>query len=145
MPSSPPGIMTLTMAEALLVTEGAIEAAKKQGIKVSVAITDAGGRLVTFERMDGAPWSTVNAAQGKALVSAGFNISSGRLGGERGVGHFQLFGKQGDAMDMIYLQGAVAIFRNNVAIGACGVAGGTDAQAEACARSGIAKLVPSRA
>ena len=140
MPSSPPTIMTINLADSEKVAEGAIEKAKELGIRISVAICDAGGRLVLFNRIEGAAWGSVQTAQGKALCSAGFTMSSGRFTQEAGEGHIRLFGKQSDAADMIYLRGAVAIFRDNVAVGSCGVAGGTVEQDEACARAGVAKL-----
>ena len=55
-------------------------------------------------------------------------------------GHVRLFGSVADSQDMVYLRGALAIFRKGVAIGSCGVAGGTDEQNEECGRAGIAKL-----
>ncbi len=136
MPSSAPSIMTLNLAEAQLIAEGATDKAQALGIKVCVAVSDAGGRLVVLNRMDGAVWANVHSSQGKALTSAGFNISSRRIGAQ----HAPLFGRQGDAADFVYLQGAAAVFRDDLTIGSCGVAGGTGAQDEECARAGIAKV-----
>ncbi len=136
MPSSAPSIMTLNLADAQLIAEGATEKAEALGIKVCVSVSDAGGRLVALNRMDGAVWSSVHSSQGKALTSSAFNISSRRIG----AGHARLFGHQGDALDFVYLQGAAAVFRDNVTVGSCGVAGGTGAQDEECARAGIAKI-----
>ena len=136
MPSSAPSIMTLNLADAQLIAEGATEKAESLGIKVCVAVSDAGGRLVVLNRMDGAPWASAHSSQGKALTSAAFNISSRRIG----AGHARLFGKQGDALDFVYLQGAAAVFRDDVTVGSCGVAGGTSTQDEECARAGIAKV-----
>ena len=59
MPSSPPTIMTLNLADSEKVAEGAIEMAEELGIKISVAICDAGGRLVLFTRMIAAAWASV--------------------------------------------------------------------------------------
>ncbi|MCZ6788428.1 MAG: heme-binding protein [Chloroflexi bacterium] len=144
MPSSPPGIMTLTLADSERVAEGAIEMAEELGIKISVAVCDAGGRLMLFNRMAGAVWASAQSAQGKALTSAGFNMSTGRFTSEAGVGHIRLFGPVSDSPDMIYLKGAVAIFRDNVAVGSCGVAGATAEKDETCARAGVAKLMPAK-
>ena len=41
---------------------------------------------------------------------------------------------------MIPSIGAVPIIRDGVAVGACGVGGGTGQQDEDCARAGVAKL-----
>ena len=144
MPSSPPGIMTLSLADSERVAEGTIEMAEELGIKISVAVCDAGGRLMLFTRMIGAVWASAQVAQGKALCSAGFNMSTGRFTPETGEEHIRLFGPVADSLDMIYLKGAVAIFRDNVAVGSCGVGGATAEQDEACARAGVAKLMPAK-
>jgi uncharacterized protein GlcG (DUF336 family) len=54
------------------------------------------------------------------------------------------FGRQGDALDFVYLQGAAAVFRDDVTIGSCGVVGGTSTQDEECARAGIAKVARTK-
>ena len=48
--------MSLTLAESNRVVQGAIAKAEELGIKINVAVCDAGGRLVAFNRMDGAIW-----------------------------------------------------------------------------------------
>ena len=140
MPSSPPGIVILSLAAAERIAAEAMEVAEELGIKVSVAVCDPGGRLVLFTRMDGAVWGSVLASQGKALTSAGFNMSTRIFSPESARGHVRLFGAVGDSGDMIYLRGGRAVFHNRVAIGSCGVDGGTDEQNEECARAGIAAL-----
>ena len=141
MPSSPPGIVILSLAAAERIADEAIEVAEELGIKISVAVCDPGGRLVLFTRMDGAVWGSIFASQGKALASAGFNMATRIFSPESGQGHVRFFGSQGDSRDMIYLRGGgLAIFHNKVAIGSCGVPGGTDEQNEEYARAGIAKL-----
>ena len=71
--------MALTLAEANRIVEGAIAAADEMGIKINVAVCDAGGRLVAFNRMDGAIWGGVYGSQGKAVASAAFGRTSGEL------------------------------------------------------------------
>ena len=143
MPSSPPGIVILSLAAAGRIADEAIEVAEELRIKVSVAVCDTGGRLVLFVRMDGAVWGSIFEAQGKALASAGFNMATRIFSPESAQGHIRLFGSVGGSRDMIYLRGGRAIFRKGVAIGSCGVAGGTAEQNEECARAGIAKLTDS--
>ena len=71
--------MALTLQEANLVAGAAIEHAQSIDIKVCVAVCDAGGRLVSFQRMDGAIWAAVYGCQGKAVASAAFGRPSGDL------------------------------------------------------------------
>src|SRR5256884_8842556 len=69
--------MALTLAEANQVVQGALARAKELNIRISVAVCDAGGRLVAFNRMDGAIWAGAYGSQGKAIASAAFARPSG--------------------------------------------------------------------
>ena len=131
--------MALTLTEANRIVQGAIDKAKEMNIMISVAVCDAGGRLMAFNRMDGAIWGSVYGCQGKAVASVGFGRPSGELQGRadspiiRGI-------VAAEGGHMIPSQGAVPIIRNGVVEGACGVGGGTSQQDEDCAKAGVAKL-----
>ena len=131
--------MALTLAEGNRIVEGAIAAAAAMGIKINVAVCDAGGRLVAFNRMDGAIWGGVYGSQGKAVASAAFGRTSGQLQENASTpiisGILAAEGGHG-----IPSQGAVPIVRNGVVEGACGVGGGSSQQDEDCAAAGVAKL-----
>ena len=71
--------MTLTLADANRVIAGAIEKANQQGTRMNIAVCDAGGRLLAFQRMDGAMWAGAFGSQGKAMASAAFGRPSGDL------------------------------------------------------------------
>jgi len=55
--------MTFTLADANRVIAGAIEKANQIGAKMNIAVCDAGGRLLAFQRMDGAMWAGSFAAK----------------------------------------------------------------------------------
>ena len=131
--------MALTLAEANQVVQGAVEKAREMGIRISVAVCDAGGRLVAFNRMDGAIWGSVYGSQGKAVASAGFARPSSELAERAGSPIIQGIAAA-EGGHMIPSQGAVPIIRNGGLDGACGVGGGTAQQDEDCARAGVAKL-----
>src|SRR2546427_6964798 len=131
--------MALTLAEANRIIQAAITKAQEMNIKISVAVCDAGGRLVAFNRMDGAIWGSVYGSQGKAIASAGFSRPSGELT-ERAASPIIQGIVAAEGGHMIPSQGAVPIIRNGVLEGACGVGGGTSQQDEDCARAGVAKL-----
>jgi uncharacterized protein GlcG (DUF336 family)/predicted MFS family arabinose efflux permease len=131
--------MALTLAEANQIIQGALARARDLNIKISVAVCDAGGRLVAFNRMDGALWAGAYGSQGKAIASVAFARPSGELQERAGSPIVQgIIAAEGG--HMIPSQGAVPIIRNGVVEGACGVGGGTAQQDEDCARAGIAKL-----
>ncbi len=131
--------MSVTLEEANRILRGTLAKAQELNIKVSAAVVDAGGRLVAFQRMDGAIWAGVYGSQGKAVASAAFGRASGELTPRadlptpRGIA-------QAEGGHMIMGQGAVPIIRNGVVIGACGVGGGTSQEDEECARAGVEKL-----
>ena len=131
--------MALTLAEANTVVQGALDKAKELNIRISVAVCDAGGRLVAFNRMDNAIWAGVYGSQGKAVASVGFGRASGELQERAGSPIIQGIA-HAEGGHMIPSQGAVPIVRNGVVEGACGVGGGTSQQDEDCARAGVAKL-----
>ena len=131
--------MALTLAEANQIVQGAVAKAEELNIKINVAVCDAGGRLIAFNRMDGAIWGGVYGSMGKAVASAAFGRASGELQARadspiiRGIA-------VAEGGHMIPSQGAVPIVRNGAVEGACGVGGGTSQEDEDCASAGIAKL-----
>src|SRR5213083_2104871 len=131
--------MALTLAEANQVVQGALARAKELNIRISVAVCDAGGRLVAFNRMDGAIWAGAYGSQGKAIASAAFARPSGELAERAGSPIIQGIATA-EGGHMIPSQGAMPIIRNGVVDGACGVGGGTSQQDEDVARAAIAKL-----
>src|SRR5438876_378433 len=124
--------MALTLAEANQVVQGALARAKELNIRISVAVCDAGGRLVAFNRMDGAIWAGAYGSQGKAIASAAFARPSGELAERAGSPIVQGIAAA-EGGHMIPSQGAVPIIRNGVVEGACGVGAGT--AVVSCARS----------
>jgi len=131
--------MNLTLAEANQIVQAALTKAREMNIKISVAVCDAGGRLMAFNRMDGAIWGSVYGSQGKAIASAAFARPSGELTERAGTPIIQgIVAAEGG--HMIPSQGAVPIIRNGVVEGACGVGGGTSQQDEDVARAAVAKL-----
>lgn len=131
--------MALTLAEANTVVQAAIDKAKEMGIRISVAVCDGGGRLMAFNRMDGAIWAGAYGSQGKAIASVAFGRASGELQERAGSPIIQGIAAA-EGGHMIPSQGAVPIIRGGMVDGACGVGGGTAQQDEDCARAGVAKL-----
>jgi glc operon protein GlcG len=60
----------LTSAGARKMMHTAITIAEREGIPISVAIADAGGHLVLFERMDGGRFHTIHSSTTKAVCAA---------------------------------------------------------------------------
>ncbi len=131
--------MALTLAEANKVVEGAIAAATEMGIRINVAVVDSGGRLLAFNRMDGAIWAGSYGSQGKAVASAAFGRSSAELQ-ERADSPIIRGILAAEGGHGIPSQGGLPIIRDGVVDGAVGVGGGTGQQDEDCSAAGIASL-----
>jgi len=131
--------MAITLDEANKMVAGAIAKAKELNIRINVAVCDAGGRLLAFNRMDGAIWGGAYGSQGKAIASAAFGRSSGELQ-ERAESPIikGILGAEGG--HGIPSQGGMPVIRNGAADGAVGVGGGTSQEDEDCAKAGIATL-----
>ena len=131
--------MAVSLAEANKIVAGAIAKAEELNIKINAAVCDAGGRLIAFNRMDGAIWAGVYGSQGKAVASAAFGRTSGELQ-ERADQPTPRGIAIAEGGHMIMGQGGVPIVRGGAVEGACGVGGGTSQEDEDCARAGIATL-----
>ena len=131
--------MTLTLAEAKRIADGAIEKAEELNIKISVAVCNPGGRLLVLHRMDRAIWAGVYGSQGKAVASAGFGRASLKVAEAAASPTLQSI-QVAEGGHMIYGLGGIPIYRDDVVIGACGVGGGTGEQDEQCALAGIARI-----
>ena len=131
--------MALTLEEANRIAQGAMAKARDLNIRISVAVCDAGGRLVVFQRMDNAIWASAYGSQGKAVASAAFGRPSGELA-ERATHPTPADIAAAEGGHMIMGQGAVPLLSGDVIEGACGLGGGTAQQDEDCARAGVGKL-----
>ena len=129
--------MALTIADSDRMIRAAIAKAEELNIKVSVAVCDAGGRLLAFNRMDGANWISGYAAQGKAVTSVALGAASGILSAESANVQGIVAAEGGH---MLPAQGALPVFKNGELIGAVGGSGATSQEDEDCARAGIAAL-----
>lgn len=130
---------SISLNQANRVLRATLKKAEELNIKVSAAVCDDGGRLVAFQRMDGAFFAGVYGSQGKAITSAAFARPSGVMQ-ERADQPTPRGIAAGEGGHMIMGQGAVPLFRNGNLVGAVGVGGGTSQQDEDCASAGAAAL-----
>ncbi len=129
--------MALTLAEANQMIHAAVAKADELGVKVSIAVCDAGGNLLAFNRMEGASAVSATVAQGKAAASAGFGRASGALQADSPVIQAVIAAMGGR---MLPAQGAVPVLKDGELAGAIGGSGATAQQDEDCAQAGLAAL-----
>lgn len=116
----------------------AIAEARKNNWTMAVAITDIGGDLVYFEKMDGTQTGNVRVALGKARSAALF---------KRPTKVFQdVVAAGGEGLRILGLEGAVPIegglplLMDGKIVGAIGVSGGTSQQDGVAAKAGADTL-----
>jgi glc operon protein GlcG len=130
-PYGPP--ISLDRAEAVI--HAAVAEAKKRNWKMNVAVTDSGGNLVAFERMDGAMLASIQIAEHKARAAATFRRPTKVF--EDGVQLMRL--NYLLAFDgIIASRGGIPLIEQGVLIGAIGCSGGTDSQDEVVSKAGAA-------
>src|SRR6266550_2822879 len=69
--------MNLSLARSLIAA--ARSEAERRSLGLAIAVVDAGGHLVAFERMDGVEWVAADVALGKAYTAAAFQTPSAVL------------------------------------------------------------------
>ncbi len=116
----------------------AIAEARKNNWTMAVAITDIGGDLVYFEKIDGTQTGSVRVALGKARSAALF---------KRPTKVFQdVVAAGGEGLRILGLEGAVPIegglplLMDGKIVGAIGVSGGTSQQDGVAAKAGADTL-----
>ncbi|MCH9009294.1 MAG: heme-binding protein [Chloroflexi bacterium] len=129
-------MLSLTLAEAQQIIDGATKKLEEVGVPMCVAVVDPRGDLIAMIRQDGTPWRSTLICQGKAVASAAWLRSSGELtdNAQSPVSRGLMAMLDGR---MIPGQGALPVFRNGEMLGAVGASGGASQQDEDVARAGI--------
>ena len=112
----------------------AVAEARKNSWAMAVAVTDPGGSLVYFEKMDGTQTGSVNVALGKARSAALYKrptkvwqdiVSGGGAG-------LRLLGLEG----AVPIEGGIPLVMDGKIVGAIGLSGGSAQQDNQCATAG---------
>lgn len=114
--------------------------AEEAGIKVNIAIADAGGNLAAFLRMPGAFLHSIDIAIDKAYTAAGFGLPTS-VWTEALATHSPAV-REGLPMRprMVCFGGGLPIRHEGRLIGGIGVSGGSELEDEACARAGLSAI-----
>lgn len=113
-----PGV-TLDIAKKML--EAGEKEAEKQGVPMSMAISDAGGNLIAFSRMDNAALFSIEIALDKAFTT---------VFGKMPTGSFANFYRTGELVPLFFhkrwitFPGGFPLIKNGVILGGIGVSGG---------------------
>jgi len=118
--------MNISLADARRIVEAVRERALALDKPLTVAIVDAGGYLITVDRMDGARPLQPSIATAKAYTAAVMQRPAVMLKGwaESQPGFFAQVSRMGH-QPVVATEGGVPIKRGGMLIGGLGIAGGT--------------------
>lgn len=130
----------ITLEQARNVVDAAIRKSEELGVKMNIAVVDAGTNLVAFNKMDDAWLGSIDIAQKKARTARYFNMDTGAIG-ELSQPGGSLFNIEHSNNGLITFPGGVLIKnRDGAIIGAVGVSGSTVEDDHAVASAGAAAI-----
>jgi len=132
----------ITLEQARPVVTAAVNQAKELGLKMDIAVVDAGSNLKAFARMDGAWLGSIDIAIKKAKTARYFDMNTGEIGKLSQPGG-PLFGIEHSNDGLITFPGGIPI-KNGAGevIGAIGVSGNTVENDHLVAEAGLSALTP---
>ena len=129
--------LPISLSQGQAVIQAAVDEASKRNWKMNVAVTDSGGNLVAFQRMDGAMLASIQIAEHKARAAVTFRRPTKIF--EDGVQLMHL--NYLLAFDWIIAsRGGIPLIVEGKIIGAIGCSGGTDSQDEVVSEAGAAVI-----
>jgi uncharacterized protein GlcG (DUF336 family) len=137
MAAAPPASAQHELDWAITLTDRVLEEAGRAGVRVSVAVCDAGGDPIQQDRMEGAVAGGVEVALGTAAAAARFGVASGALGDRYGPAAAALATLH--PVPVLAVPGGVPALDGDRVVAGLGV-GGEDPQV--CARLAAAALAP---
>lgn len=115
----------VSLEDARAAVSAAIEKSKEMGVKMDIAVVDAGANLKAFARMDGAWLGSIDIAIKKAKTARFFDMNTGDIGGLSQPGG-SLYNIEHSNGGLISFPGGVPIKNEaGIVIGAIGVSGST--------------------
>ena len=130
----------LTLDQARAVLDAAFRRAQQLGLKMNIAVVDAGANLKAFYRMDGAWLGSIDIAIRKARTARFFDMPTGQLGEMSQPGQ-SLYAIEHSNGGLITFPGGIPLVgTGGVVLGAIGVSGSTVENDHDVASAGVEAL-----
>lgn len=130
----------ITLPEAQAVIAAAEAKANDLGVRVDIAVVDAGNNLKAFVRQDGAWLGSIDIAQAKAYTARAFDLPTKALAPLAAPGG-PVFGlNTGNDGRIVIFAGGIPLLRDGVVVGAIGVSGARVDQDHEVAEAGVAAI-----
>ena len=131
--------MNITLQQAQEAVAAAQQKSTELGLKMNIAVVDAGANLVAFARMDGAWLGSLDISIRKAKTARFFDMPTGDIGALSQPGG-PLYNIEHSNDGLITFPGGLPIKRNGEIIGAIGVSGSTVENDHTVATAGMNAL-----
>jgi uncharacterized protein GlcG (DUF336 family) len=132
--------MNVSLEQAQKAIQAAIVKSTELGLKMNIAVVDAGANLVGFARMDGAWLGSVDIAIRKAKTARFFDMNTGEIGKLSQPGG-PLYNIEHSNSGLITFPGGIPLKnKEGVIIGAIGVSGSSVENDHTVALAGIESL-----
>ncbi|PJJ60301.1 GlcG/HbpS family heme-binding protein [Hymenobacter chitinivorans] len=132
--------MSILLEQAQAAVRAAQQKSLEMGVKMNIAVVDAGANLTAFARMDGAWLGSLDISIKKAKTARFFDMPTGELGKISQPGG-PLFNIEHSNGGLITFPGGLPITdANGQVIGAIGVSGSTVEDDHAVAQAGLAAV-----
>jgi len=129
----------ISLEQAQVAVAAALKKSAEMGVKMDIAVVDAGANLKAFSRMDGAWLGSIDIAMKKARTARFFDMNTGAIGGLSQPGG-PLYNIEHSNGGLITFPGGIPIVVDDVVIGAIGVSGSTVEDDHVVAEAGVAAI-----
>ncbi len=133
----------LTLEDARLIIEACHQKALEIGVDMDIAVTDDGGHLIAFERMNNARITSIEIAISKAFTAAAARKSTRDYGNVSGPGQPAFGINTSHQGRFMIVAGGLPIFAGDDIAGGVGCSSGTPDQDEIVAQAGIDRFCES--
>jgi len=131
----------LTLGDARVMMAAAENKAREIDVDMDIAITDDGGHLLMFHRMDNARITSIDIAISKAFTAAAARKSTRAYGETSGSGGITFGIHTSNQGRFMIIAGGLPIFIEDQIVGSIGCSSGHPDQDEAVAQAGIDALL----
>ncbi len=130
----------LTHAGALKMIDAGIAKALEINVPQCITVTDDGGRLLAFVRMDRAKFLSIQSSHYKAITAVSSGVPTGGVDAD-----VEMKLAHASSGQLVNLKGGVPIIVDGMVIGGIGVGSGTGEQDLEVAKAGIAAIAGATA
>lgn len=137
-------IKRLDIADARVMLAGARTRAEEIGVPMCIAITDEGGNLIAFERMDGGKVTSTTIAIDKSFTASGAKKATHDYGAasQPGAPAYGIGSAIGGRLMVV--GGGLPVLVDGDVVGGIGVSSGTPAQDQDVAQAGVDAFLASQ-